>query len=166
MTVLPTHPLLIQDVMIRKVVQDFTLSNGIVLPAGTLVSLPMYATYRDALIYNNVGKLDRFRFSRLREERDAEDEVLGTKLLPPAWRISCGVSGNTSGVLGPLFVSRKYADIPSQSWPLFAVVELKVMLLHIVMNYKVKMERAICRFVRHVWLYSRTAKVLFRCFGH
>jgi hypothetical protein len=109
MTVPPTHPLLIQDVMIRKVVQDFTLSNGIVLPAGALVSLPMYATYRDALIYNNVGKLDRFRFSRLREERD-----LGTKLLPPAWRISCGVSGNTSGVLGPLFVSRKYADIPSQ----------------------------------------------------
>jgi cytochrome P450 len=54
-------------VVFRRAMRPFTFSNGVTVPAGTLVALPSDATYRDERIYLNPEEFDGFRFSKLRE---------------------------------------------------------------------------------------------------
>jgi len=51
----------------RLALRPFTFSNGVTVPAGTLVSIPASATHRDERIYPNPDEFDGFRFARLRE---------------------------------------------------------------------------------------------------
>ena len=51
----------------RKALKDVTLSDGTVLPAGTLVVANSFATHRDDAHYPNAGEFDPFRFARIRE---------------------------------------------------------------------------------------------------
>ena len=53
--------------MPRLVLRPFTFSNGVTVPAGTLVSIPASATHRDERIYPNPDEFDGFRFAKLRE---------------------------------------------------------------------------------------------------
>ena len=48
--------------------KDITLSNGIFLPAGTLVSAAAYPIHFDDAQYADADKFDAFRFSRMRNE--------------------------------------------------------------------------------------------------
>jgi cytochrome P450 len=54
--------------MSRKAVKDFNFSDGTFIPAGTVLSLPMYATHHDEANYSSPDVFDPYRFSRLREE--------------------------------------------------------------------------------------------------
>ena len=45
----------------------FTFSNGVTVPAGTLVSIPANAIHTDERIYPNPDEFDGFRFAKLRE---------------------------------------------------------------------------------------------------
>ena len=54
-------------VMTRLALRPFTFSNGVTIPAGTLVSVPNSAIHKDERNYPNPDKFDGFRFSKLRE---------------------------------------------------------------------------------------------------
>ena len=47
--------------------RPFTFSNGVTVPAGTLISVPASAAHRDERIFPNTDKFDAFRFAKLRE---------------------------------------------------------------------------------------------------
>jgi cytochrome P450 len=53
--------------MDRLVLRPFTFSNGVTVPAGTLISVPSNATHTDERIFSNPDKFDGFRFTKLRE---------------------------------------------------------------------------------------------------
>ncbi|KAJ7918486.1 cytochrome P450 [Mycena leptocephala] len=60
-------PLVAVGVM-RQVVKDFTFSDGSMVPAGTLVGIPVLAEHQDEANYPNGDMFDPFRFSRMREQ--------------------------------------------------------------------------------------------------
>ena len=62
----------LQVSMSRIALKDFTFSNGIVVPTGTTVAVPMYAIHRDETIWPDPFTFDPFRSSRIREQ-DAGD---------------------------------------------------------------------------------------------
>jgi cytochrome P450 len=47
--------------------RPFTFSNGVTVPAGTLVAIPANAIHTDKRIYPNPDEFDGFRFAKLRE---------------------------------------------------------------------------------------------------
>ena len=51
----------------RLTVRPFTFSNGMTIPAGTLISLPLRAVHTDAETYPNPEEFDGFRSLKLRE---------------------------------------------------------------------------------------------------
>ena len=51
----------------RLALRPFAFSNGVTVPAGTLVSLPASATHTDEMIYPNPDEFDGFRFAKIRE---------------------------------------------------------------------------------------------------
>jgi cytochrome P450 len=53
--------------MRRLALRPFTFSNGVTVPAGTLVCVPASATHTDEEIYPNPDEFDGFRFAMLRE---------------------------------------------------------------------------------------------------
>ena len=56
--------------MIRLVLSPLKLSNGMTIPAGTLVAIPASASHRDEMIYPNPDEFDGFRFAKLREDEE------------------------------------------------------------------------------------------------
>ena len=54
-------------VMARLVLRPFTFSNGVTIPAGTLVSIPSRAAHTDERIFENPDEFDGFRFAKLRK---------------------------------------------------------------------------------------------------
>ncbi|KAF8467582.1 cytochrome P450 [Russula ochroleuca] len=56
--------------MRRLALRPFTFSNGVTVPAGTLIAIPTNATHRDESIYSNADKFDGFRFARLRGSKE------------------------------------------------------------------------------------------------
>jgi cytochrome P450 len=52
---------------LRLALRPFTFSNGMTVPAGTLVAIPASAIHMDERIYPNADEFDGFRFSKLRE---------------------------------------------------------------------------------------------------
>jgi cytochrome P450 len=59
----------------RLAMRPFTFSNGVTVPAGTLVSVPANAIQTDERIYSNPDEFDGFRFAKLRESEG--DTVTG-----------------------------------------------------------------------------------------
>ena len=49
----------------RITLRPFTFSNGVTIPANTLVALPLTAINTNEEIYPNPGDFDGFRFSKL-----------------------------------------------------------------------------------------------------
>ncbi|KAM5543009.1 hypothetical protein V8D89_003393 [Ganoderma adspersum] len=106
----------------RKALKDVTLSDGTVLPAGTLVVANSYPMHYDDAHYPNAAAFDPFRFARIREG-DGE----GTKHQFVA----------TSNSYVPFGVGRHAC--PGR---FFAANELKAMLAYIVVNYDLKIAGA------------------------
>ncbi|KIJ05875.1 hypothetical protein PAXINDRAFT_92824, partial [Paxillus involutus ATCC 200175] len=134
----------------RKVMKDFTFSDGTVVPKGTILVAASQATHLDDSIYNNAGTFDPFRFADLREE-DGE----GAKH---------SYASNNPQYLA--FGHGKHA-CPGR---FFASNELKAMLAHVVLSYDIKLEDTDTR-PRSVHIGINivahpTAKVMFRKRGH
>jgi len=51
--------------MSRLALRPFTFSNGVTVPAGTIVSVPASSTHTDERIYSNPNEFDGFRFAKL-----------------------------------------------------------------------------------------------------
>ncbi|KAI6014537.1 hypothetical protein PISMIDRAFT_6834 [Pisolithus microcarpus 441] len=58
-------------VMIRKVLKDFTFSDGRVVPRGCYIAAPSYAVHHDVEFYEKPDDFDPFRYIRL--HRDGDD---------------------------------------------------------------------------------------------
>ncbi|KAI6014535.1 cytochrome P450 [Pisolithus microcarpus] len=72
-------------VMIRKVLKDFTFSDGRVVPRGCYIAAPSYAVHHDEEIYARPNTFDPFRFVQLRsDEDDMKQQMvsLGSTFLP------------------------------------------------------------------------------------
>ncbi|KZT72304.1 cytochrome P450 [Daedalea quercina L-15889] len=106
--------------VMRKTLQDTTLSDGTFIPAGTLVAGASTATHHDARNYENPDVFDPFRFADMRTE---EGEAIKHQFV------------STSPEYVP-FGHGKHA-CPGR---FFAVNELKVMMAYIVLHYDVKFE--------------------------
>ena len=55
----------------RLAIRPFTFSNGVTVPAGTLIAVPGGAIHKDGRIYPNPEEFDGFRFVKLRERDGA-----------------------------------------------------------------------------------------------
>jgi len=131
--------------MARRVMKDFTFSNGVTVPEGHLLSVACMATHMDARNYPNPEEFQPFRFSDMRDEGDS----------PRSQTISVGVDW-------VIFGGGRHS-CPGR---FFAVYELKTMLAHVLLNYDVKMPNDGPRpknlWFGHSFVANPTAHVLFK----
>ncbi|CAL1693826.1 unnamed protein product [Somion occarium] len=132
--------------LMRKAMKDIRFSNGLFIPAGTMIVAPAVAMHMDDENYTNADVFDPWRFSDLRGE---EGEITKHQFV-------------STSVDYIAFGHGKHA-CPGR---FFAANELKAMLAHTVMNYDVKFENEGVR-PPNVWFATTvspdpTAKVLFR----
>lgn len=104
----------------RKVLKDFTFSDGTVVPAGTMLAIPSHALHHDDQFYQDGHEFKPFRFSEIREE---DGEFIKHQMITP----------NSQYV---------FFGIGRHACPgrFFAVNELKTLLAHLLMTYDVKFE--------------------------
>ncbi|KAI6126998.1 cytochrome P450 [Pisolithus sp. B1] len=72
-------------VMIRRVLKDFTFSDGRIVPRGCYIAAPSYAVHHDEEVYEKPDVFDPFRFARLRsDDDDMKQQIvsLGSTFLP------------------------------------------------------------------------------------
>ena len=50
--------------------RPYTFANGVTLPEGVLIAVPVGSVHGDESIYQNASEFDGFRFSKLRELDD------------------------------------------------------------------------------------------------
>ncbi|KAH9072143.1 cytochrome P450 [Lactarius deliciosus] len=105
----------------RVVLRPFTLSNGVTVPAGTLVLVPSAAVHMDEEIYPNPEEFDGFRFAKLRE------------------RDGVAVTGQQATSTSTEYLAFGYGRhaCPGR---FFAINEVKAMLAHVVVTYDMKLE--------------------------
>lgn len=63
-------------VMLRKVMHDFTFSDGKVVPKGCIIASPTYVVHHDNAIYSSPNTFDPFRFARPNRDGDGTREQL------------------------------------------------------------------------------------------
>jgi len=108
--------------MSRLALRPLELSNGMTIPAGTLVAIPASATHRDESTYSNPDEFDGFRFTKFREE---EGDTLAGRyqtVSPSSEHLAFGLGRHTC---------------PGR---FFAVNEVKALFAHIVTTYDIKVE--------------------------
>ncbi|OBZ73117.1 Ent-kaurene oxidase [Grifola frondosa] len=104
----------------RKAMQDFTFSDGTVIPAGTLVSTASLATHLDESVYADAKKFKPWRFVSAHDDEGGSHQLV-----------------STSTEYTPFGHGRHAC--PGR---FFAANELKTFLAHIVATYDVEMEEA------------------------
>jgi len=105
----------------RLALRPFTFSNGVTVPAGTLIAIPSAAVQTDGEIYLNAEEFDGFRFAKLRECYG--NAVAGHKATSTsAQHLSFGCGRHAC---------------PGR---FFAVNEVKALLAHVVVTYDIKFE--------------------------
>ncbi|KAH9036349.1 cytochrome P450 [Lactarius pseudohatsudake] len=107
--------------LLRIALRPFTFSNGVTVPAGTLVAVPSAAVHMDGEIYPNPEEFDGFRFAKLRE------------------RDGVAVAGHqaTSTSAEYLTFGHGRHACPGR---FFAANEVKVLLAHVIVTYDIKFE--------------------------
>ncbi|OCB86528.1 cytochrome P450 [Sanghuangporus baumii] len=105
----------------RKVMRDYTMSDGTFLPAGTFVAANIAAQHSDDAHYPDADKFDGFRFSKMREQ-SVEESVKHQTVNTASDYLAFGHGRHAC---------------PGR---FFAVNELKAMMAYLLMNYDVKSE--------------------------
>ncbi|KAF9468819.1 cytochrome P450 [Collybia nuda] len=105
--------------MVRKILKDFTFSDGTTVPAGVTVAVAGSPTHLNADYYSKPEEFDGLRFARLRE-CDGE----GTKHQMTSLSLEYVVFGNGRHACPGRF---------------FAATQLKALLIHVLMNYDIKL---------------------------
>jgi len=106
----------------RIAIRPFTFSNGITIPAGTIVAAPTSAIHVDEELYSNPHKFDGFRFFGL---HDSDGKVTRT--------------GNSAVSTSPNHLAFGLGRHACHG-RFFAVSQMKVLLARIIMTYDVKLE--------------------------
>jgi len=106
----------------RLALRPFTFSNGVTIPAGTIVALPLFTIHRDEEIYPNPHEFDGFRFSKLREKEGDAAGARHQTVTASAEYLTFGLGRHTC---------------PGR---FLAVNEIKALLAHILVTYDVKFE--------------------------
>jgi len=104
----------------RRVMHNFSFSDGTTIPAGTIICLGSFSTHHDEEIYPSSENFEPSRFLDKRA-REGEGHRHGMAVPATDWL---------------LFGSGKHA-CPGR---FFAVTALKTLLAHIILNYDVKMK--------------------------
>ncbi|KAI0254422.1 cytochrome P450 [Lactifluus subvellereus] len=112
-------------IMPRLALRPFTFSNGVTVPAGTLVAVPASAAHRDEETFTKPDEFDGFRFSKLRE-RDGDLTSRHQVISTSAEQLSFGLGRHTC---------------PGR---FFAANEVKALLAHMVVTYDMKFEEGKC----------------------
>ncbi|KIL61610.1 hypothetical protein M378DRAFT_166728 [Amanita muscaria Koide BX008] len=131
--------------MRRKVMRDFTFSNGMTIPAGNTIAVPL-AAHSDSEYYTDADSFDGFRFEKMRNGEGMENKHQIVSL-----DLNYIVFGHGRHACPGRF---------------FAANELKAMLAHILLNYDVQMANGGGRPANWVvgtsTIPNPTAKVMFR----
>ncbi|CCL98070.1 uncharacterized protein FIBRA_00064 [Fibroporia radiculosa] len=106
--------------VMRQVLQSITLSDGTYIPAGTIISASARSTHDDKQLYDRADEFDPFRFSDMRE---GDSEGLKHQYV-------------TTSPEYVAFGHGKHA-CPGR---FFAVNELKVMMVYMLLNFDIKFE--------------------------
>ncbi|KAH9067786.1 cytochrome P450 [Lactarius vividus] len=108
--------------LVRLALRPFTFSNGITVPAGTLIAAPTDAIHRDEEIFSNPEEFDGFRFAKLREHDGG------------------AMAGRQALSMSPNNLTFGYGRhaCPGR---FFAVNEVKALLAHVVVTYDIKFEK-------------------------
>ncbi|KAF9236824.1 cytochrome P450 [Melanogaster broomeanus] len=130
----------------RRVMKDFTFSDGTVIPEGAHISAAARCMHLDNELYENADVFDPFRFSNIREEDGEEFEH--QFVFPKPEYLSFGHGRHAC---------------PGR---FFAAAVIKTMLAHIVVSYDVKLEENATR-PQSLWVGTKTranptGKVVFR----
>ncbi|KAH9072829.1 cytochrome P450 [Lactarius deliciosus] len=107
--------------LLRLALRPFTFSNGVTVPAGTLIAAPTGAINRDGDIFPNPEEFDGFRFTKP-HEHDGN-----------------AMTGRQALSMSPDNVTFGYGRhaCPGR---FFAVSEVKTLLAHVVVTYDIKFE--------------------------
>ncbi|KAH9067784.1 cytochrome P450 [Lactarius vividus] len=107
--------------LVRLALRPFTFSNGVTVPAGTLIAAPTDAIHRDEEIFSNPEEFDGFRFAKLREHDGG------------------AMAGRQALSMSPNNLTFGYGRhaCPGR---FFAVNEVKALLAHVVVTYDIKFE--------------------------
>jgi cytochrome P450 len=106
----------------RLALRPFTFSNGVTVPAGTLVSFPASATHTDERIYPNADEFDGFRFAKLRGSKEDTVTSRYQSASPSSEHLAFGLGRHAC---------------PGR---FFAVNEVKALFAYIVTTYDIKFE--------------------------
>ncbi|KAF8347875.1 cytochrome P450 [Amanita rubescens] len=133
-------------IMFRKVMKDFTFSDGTTIPAGNFMCVPSLCIHTDPDNFDNAEAFDGFRFEKMREQGDDNSKHLLVSL-----------------DLDFLLFGHGRHACPGR---FLAGSELKTMLAHILLNYDIKLANGNER-PKNVWFGRScspdpTAEVLFR----
>ena len=114
--------------MSRVALKDFTFSNGVVIPAGTTVAIPMYAVHHDESIWPDPFKFDPYRSSRMRQHD--VDDVKQQMVTPTTEFLPWGYGRHAWYVVSYTSECQLICNYCSPG-RFFAVNELKTMLAHV-----------------------------------
>ena len=149
----------------RKAMKDFTFLDGTFIPKGTDIAAASRSMHYDEAFYPDAHEFKPFRSVDLqRDEEGGVHQYISTTpeylafghgkhaWYVPVLRIASGRDTSLTDISSPARV--------------FATVELKSMLAHIVMNYDVKLEddkpEPQMQFIGTLILPDTSAKVMFR----
>ena len=77
----------LQVMPMRLTLRPFTFSNGVAIPADTIIALPVHAIHTDEAIYPNAEEFHGFRFSELRN-KEGEEKVTGHQPIATSGELS------------------------------------------------------------------------------
>ena len=124
------------------------IGNGVIVPKGAHIALPMHMIHEDESRYENAKQYDPLRFSRPREEY--ETSLQQVKHEEPAEANGTKASGGKRDMKRTLELKNQSAVTPGEGFlsfghgkhacpgRFFAANEIKLMLAFIVQNYEVK----------------------------
>jgi hypothetical protein len=139
----PVTDSVLQVVMYRLALRPFTFSNGVTIPAGTLVGAPLSGIHMDEDIYSNPRDFDGFRFSKLSESNGdtAENKHQAVTTSPEHLAFGFGRSAWWV-ILTPVapHTSCNVALFVNSPGRYFAVNHVKALVAHIITTYDIKAE--------------------------
>ncbi|KAF9047874.1 cytochrome P450 [Panaeolus papilionaceus] len=119
------HPV-VHGALLRRAMQDFTFSNGVTIPRGTLIGASIPEAHRAENVYSNPNQFDPLRYLKL-----ATKETQNNPESKKKYDI-------TSVGLNSLIFGYGRHACPGR---FFAAVELKLMLAYVVTHYDIKLEK-------------------------
>lgn len=112
--------------------RDLVLSDGMLIPAGTIIGVPSYAITHDPVLYPNPSHFDGFRFlpseAPEKSQSDTSNAASSVKTTPTPANFTTTNAANLSWGYGKHACSGRF----------FASNEIKMVMAHFLLNYDFK----------------------------